>query len=86
MQLKLSELVLAMKGAENKFVAIEDLTDEELQELHEDSKKRAEIACQHLEDRRNANSSSGHIKQAAAHPTKRDASKTGKSAHKSAKS
>ena len=34
-QLKLSELVLAMKGAQNKFAAIEDLTDEELEELHQ---------------------------------------------------
>ena len=51
MQLKLSELVLAMKGAENKFAAIEDLTDDELKELQEDSRKRAEMACRHLEDR-----------------------------------
>ncbi|HET9165418.1 MAG TPA: low affinity iron permease family protein, partial [Candidatus Angelobacter sp.] len=33
-QLKLSELVLAMKGAKNKFAALEDLTDEELEDLH----------------------------------------------------
>ena len=32
MQLKLSELVLAMKGAKNEFAAIEDLSDEELAE------------------------------------------------------
>ena len=30
LQLKLSELVLAMKGAQNKFAAVEDLSDEEL--------------------------------------------------------
>jgi low affinity Fe/Cu permease len=53
MQLKLSELVLAMKGAENKFAAIEDLTDEELEELHQESRARAELACQHIERRRN---------------------------------
>src|SRR5258708_816975 len=35
-QLKLSELVLAMKGAKNSYAAIEDLTDEELQALHEE--------------------------------------------------
>jgi len=35
-QLKLSELVLGLKGAKNKFVSIEDLTDSELQELHND--------------------------------------------------
>ena len=40
-QLKLSELVLAMKGAENKFAAIEDLSDEELEELHNECRARA---------------------------------------------
>jgi low affinity Fe/Cu permease len=39
-QLKLSELVLAMKGAENKFAAIEDFTDAELKKLHDDSRAR----------------------------------------------
>ena len=51
-QLKLSELVLAMKGAENKFAAIEDLSDEELEELHEDCRARAETTRQHLEGRK----------------------------------
>jgi len=50
-QLKLSELVLAMKGAQNKFAAIEDLSDEELQELHEDCRKRSEMTADHLERR-----------------------------------
>ncbi|MBI1203503.1 MAG: low affinity iron permease family protein [Rhodopseudomonas sp.] len=53
MQLKLSELVLAMKGAENKFAAIEDLSDEELKELHEDCRARADITADHLEQRHN---------------------------------
>jgi len=51
-QLKLSELVLAMKGAENRFAAIEDLTDEELEELHEECRARAETTFHHLEERR----------------------------------
>jgi low affinity Fe/Cu permease len=51
-QLKLSELVLAMKGAENKFAAIEDLSDEELEQLHNDCRTRAEMTHRHLEDRR----------------------------------
>ncbi len=51
-QLKLSELVLAMKGAENKFAAIEDLTDEELEELHEDCRTRAEMTLQQIESRK----------------------------------
>jgi low affinity Fe/Cu permease len=51
-QLKLSELVLAIKGAENKFAAIEDLTDEELEELHDDCRARAEVTFNHLENRK----------------------------------
>jgi len=51
-QLKLSELVLAMKGAENKFAAIEDLSDEELQALHEECRARAETTLRHIEGRK----------------------------------
>jgi low affinity Fe/Cu permease len=53
-QLKLSELVLAMKGAENKFAAIEDLSDEELAELHEECRARAELTLDRLNSRRAA--------------------------------
>jgi low affinity Fe/Cu permease len=51
-QLKLSELVLAMKGAENRYATIEDLTDEELEELHNDCRTRAEMTEQQIEARR----------------------------------
>jgi low affinity Fe/Cu permease len=51
-QLKLSELVLAMKGAKNSYAAIEDLTDEELEDLHNDCRMRAEMTGQHLQVRR----------------------------------
>jgi low affinity Fe/Cu permease len=51
-QVKLSELVLAMKGAENKFASIEDLSDDELGELHEECRKRAEMTWNDLEKRR----------------------------------
>ena len=33
-QLKLNELVAAMKGASNRLIDVEDLTEEELQGLH----------------------------------------------------
>ena len=56
-QLKLSELVLAMKGAENKFAAIEDLSDEELEQLHNDCRARAEMTRQHIEGRQQRSSS-----------------------------
>jgi len=54
-QLKLSELVLAMKGAENKFAAIEDLSDKELQELHDECRARAETTRRHIEGRQAGN-------------------------------
>ena len=54
-QLKLSELVLAVQGAENRFASIEDLSDKELAELHEECKARAEMTEQHLHQRRGAN-------------------------------
>jgi low affinity Fe/Cu permease len=51
LQLKLSEIVLAMKEAENRFAAIEDLSDAELEELHEECRARAEMTRSHLESR-----------------------------------
>jgi low affinity Fe/Cu permease len=42
LQLKLSELVLAVKGAKNSVAAIEDLSDEELEKLHEECRQHAE--------------------------------------------
>jgi low affinity Fe/Cu permease len=57
-QLKLSELVLAMKGAENKFAAIEDLTDEELEDLHEECRSRAEVALKHIQTRKSTSRNS----------------------------
>jgi len=58
-QLKLSELVLAMKGAKNKYASIEDLTDAELQELHNDCRMRAEMTGEHIERRRGSRPSNG---------------------------
>ncbi len=52
LQLKLSELVLAMKGAEDRFASIEDLSDDELEKLHEQCRARAEMTANHLERRR----------------------------------
>ncbi|HEX5508680.1 MAG TPA: low affinity iron permease family protein [Pseudolabrys sp.] len=52
LQLKLSELVLSMKEAENKFAALEDMSDEELQALHEECRKRAELTLGHIEQRK----------------------------------
>lgn len=67
-QLKLSELVLAMKGAQNKFAAIEDLSDEELHDLHEECRARAEMTAHHLERRHRVKA--GSKQRATAHRAK----------------
>jgi low affinity Fe/Cu permease len=56
LQLKLSEIVLAMKEAEDRFAAIEDLSDDELEDLHEECRARAEMTRSHLESRRGTRS------------------------------
>jgi low affinity Fe/Cu permease len=52
MQLKLAELIIAVKGAENQLATAEDLSEKELEELHEDYRHRAEAALDHLNRRR----------------------------------
>ena len=54
LQLKLSELIIAMSEAENRFASAEDLTDEELEELHKELHERAETTLGTLEGRRAA--------------------------------
>jgi low affinity Fe/Cu permease len=51
-QLKLGELIIAMKGVSNKFAVIEDLSDEELEKLHEECKAQAEHTLHHLTKRK----------------------------------
>ena len=51
-QLKLAELILSIKGVPDKFATIENLTDEELQALHEQCRTQAEEALEHLKRRR----------------------------------
>ena len=52
LQLKLSELVLAMNDAEDRFASAEDLSDDELEKLHEELRARADAACEALNSRR----------------------------------
>jgi len=80
LQLKLSELVLAVEGAENKFAAVEDLSDEELEELHQQCRKRAELTLGHLERRRQQRTAAPQGKsrvaaQRAKSPARRSAQK-----------
>jgi low affinity Fe/Cu permease len=51
-QLKLGELILAMKDVPNKFAVIEDLSDQELEALHELCRVQAEEALEHIEQRK----------------------------------
>jgi low affinity Fe/Cu permease len=51
-QLKLAELIIAVKGAENRLATAEDLSEKELEKLHEDYRHRADEALDHLERRR----------------------------------
>ena len=64
-QIKLSELVLALEGAENKFASIEDLTDEELEKLHNECRDRVEMTASHLEERKGKPQSAHHRRAAA---------------------
>jgi low affinity Fe/Cu permease len=51
-QLKLAELIIAVKGAENRLATAEDLSEKELEQLHEDYRHRADEALDHLNRRR----------------------------------
>ena len=51
LQLKLSELIIA-SDAENRFAKAEDLSDKELEELHQELSKKAEETLDHLNERR----------------------------------
>jgi low affinity Fe/Cu permease len=60
LQLKLSELIIAMHGARNNMATAEDLSEEDLERLHESYRKRADETLDHLERRR-----SGKLKKAS---------------------
>ena len=44
LQVKLSELIVALENADNRFAALEDASDEELEEAHEELKRAASAA------------------------------------------
>jgi len=54
LQLKLSDLIIAVNEAENRFANAEDLSDEELEKLHEELRNQAETTLGALEGRRAA--------------------------------
>jgi low affinity Fe/Cu permease len=52
LQVKLSELIIAVKGAKDSLATAEDLTEEDLERLHEEFRARAEATLESLEQRR----------------------------------
>jgi low affinity Fe/Cu permease len=51
-QVKLAELIIAMEGAKNKMANAEDLTEEQLEDLHEQYRKQADDTAEELSTRR----------------------------------
>jgi low affinity Fe/Cu permease len=56
LQVKLSELIIAVRGAEDSLAMAEDLTEEDLERLHEEFRARAEATLESLEQRREGKS------------------------------
>jgi low affinity Fe/Cu permease len=66
LQLKLSELVFAVKGAENKYAAMENLADDDLERLHAEFCRRADEAGAALstrQARQAAQRSKSHVRK-----------------------
>ena len=51
-QLKLNELVAALKGASNKLIDLEDWTEEEMKDLHEHYRRLSDLARQDRDSHR----------------------------------
>jgi low affinity Fe/Cu permease len=54
LQIKLAELIVVMQGARNGLATIEDLSDEELEKLHDEYRSRADETLDSLAKRRTA--------------------------------
>ena len=59
LQLKLSELILVMSEAENRFASAEDLSEQELEKLHEELRQRADTTLGALNQRRGGQKKAG---------------------------
>jgi low affinity Fe/Cu permease len=58
-QLKLAELIIAMRGAQNSVATIEDMDECDLEELHEEYRRRADQTLGQLEHRRKSQARDG---------------------------
>src|SRR4051795_2259561 len=66
-QVKLAELIIAVEGAHNKLANCEEMSEEELEELHEQYREQASVAKQALDSRRDGKKAkSGSPKKAMA--------------------
>jgi low affinity Fe/Cu permease len=54
LQVKLADLIIAIKGANNQLATAEDLSEHELAELHDDYSRKAEQTLKHLEAKRSS--------------------------------
>ena len=61
LQLKLAELIIAVQGAKNNIATAEDLSEEDLERLHESYRKRADETLAHLERRRDKGAQAGEL-------------------------
>jgi low affinity Fe/Cu permease len=59
LQLKLSELILVIGEAENRFAGAEDMSEQELEQLHEELRRRTEAALGALNQRRGGQKKAG---------------------------
>ena len=60
LQIKLAELIFVMQGAKNKLATVEDLSDEDLERLHQEYRQRADETFASLTHRRAAQGAAGH--------------------------
>ena len=51
-QIKLAELIIAVEGAQNRLANAEELSEEELERLHEQYRDRAKMLGNELQGRR----------------------------------
>ena len=54
LQIKLADVIIAMRGTHNSMAIAEDMSDEDLEALHQEYRKRAEQAEASLQERRAA--------------------------------
>jgi low affinity Fe/Cu permease len=65
LQVKLADLIIAVEGAHNKLANCEEMSEEELQKLHEEYRQQASIAEHALESRRKKPKAAGRKKAMA---------------------